>query len=235
MTPIKYFLQPNPLTTDPEDQRAVVVAANTLNQDDIVQGCVDMGSTVGKADLKAAFELIFTVIANAVANGNNVVTPLVNLKPSIKGNFINAADTFDSSRHTIGATISMGTGMRQRLTTATVEKVTGGVPSPDIIQYFNLAAGENNAQAKIGAGARIIGSQLKFNPANAPDGVYFVPQGAGATIKVTQILSLTEGEIMFIVPAIAPLGQYFLEVRRAYTQANVIRQDRWDAPLAVIA
>ncbi|MGV8138552.1 MAG: DNA-binding domain-containing protein [Mangrovibacterium sp.] len=90
---IKYFLQPNPITTDPNDQSARIMSNATLNLQDIVTLATKRGTSLTETDLTAAANLLFDVITDEVANGNNITLALVNIRPSIKGVFTSAADS----------------------------------------------------------------------------------------------------------------------------------------------
>ncbi|MCX6350266.1 MAG: DUF4469 domain-containing protein [Bacteroidetes bacterium] len=230
---IKFSLQHLPLSTDPNDFRAIVQAGQIFDEESIIKECLLRGTSLTEPDLRAVINLLFTVIGDKVAGGNFVNTSLVNLRPSILGKFNGAADGFDANRHHIGATASAGTVLKAKMSNANVEKVEGGLPSPNIIQYTNLRDG-SSAIANKGGGGKLLGSQLKFTVANVNEGVFFVHQGDNVATRVTEYLSLTEGEVIFIIPTSLTPGQYHIEVRRAYTQANVIRKDQWDTLLNVI-
>ena len=50
---IKYYLQPNPITSDPNDQSARVLANKILEQEEIIQQMLKRGTMVTEADVKA--------------------------------------------------------------------------------------------------------------------------------------------------------------------------------------
>lgn len=66
-----------------------------------------------------------------------------------------------------------------------------------------------------------MGEELKFNPANAAEGIYFVAPDGTAT-KVDIIASRTEGRLMFSVPGTLATGSYTLEVRKGYGSTNIV-------------
>lgn len=229
---IKYYLQPNPITPDPNDQKARVQPNNTLNFDDIIARCVKRGTTLTETDLRAAVRLYLSETGDAVAEGNNVTLPLVNLRPSITGTFNDVNDSFDSSRHTVKASCSAGIDLVQKMQTASVEKITGTVLSPDIVDFTDVKT-NNHTQASKGNIGVITGSQLKFNPANAAEGIFFVNVATNAETKVADIAQRTEGKLMFLIPTSLTAGTYYVEVRRAYTNANSIRSDAFEQNLTV--
>lgn len=230
---IKYYLQPNPITPDPNDQKARVQPINTLAFDDIIARCVKRGTTLTETDLRAAVRLFMSETVDAVAEGNNVNLALVNLKPSIAGIFTDVNDSYDSSRHTIKASCSAGIDLAQKMLKTSVEKTTGSVLSPDIVDFNDINTNSNTQASKGNIGV-LVGSQLKFNAANPAEGVFFVNLATNAETKATNIAQRTEGKLMFLIPASLAAGSYYIEVRRAYTNANRLRSDAYEQNLTVV-
>lgn len=220
---IQYFLVPNYLTADPNDQYARVSPRNVLNMEDIIDRCLKRGTTLTRTDIAAASNLFMEEAIAAIAEGNNVNLPLVNLKPSVTGIFNSKSDGFDGSRHTKRAAVSMGTGLSKAMQEASVEKIQEPQASPFVLEYADANSGTNNSSATPSGIGTITGADLKFDPTNVNEGIFFVPTAAGADVKVTVISSRTEGKLVFQVPAGLAAGTYRLEVRRAYTAAKTIR------------
>jgi hypothetical protein len=55
--PIKYYLQPNPITPDPNDQSARVLPNASLSLNDIISKMMKRGTTVTEADARAVLNL----------------------------------------------------------------------------------------------------------------------------------------------------------------------------------
>lgn len=156
---IRYYLQPNPITPDPNDQKARVQPNATLGVDDVVRRIVKRGTTLTETDVRAVLRLSFDEIADAVAEGNNVNLPLVNIKPSIQGVFANVNDSYDDSRHTVRASVSAGIGLQQKMGTASVEKISSSIVSPDIVDFTDVRTNTHTQASKNGIGI-ITGSEL---------------------------------------------------------------------------
>lgn len=230
--PIKYYLQPNPVTPDPNDQMARVLPTAILTINDIIKRVLKRGTTVTEADATAVLLLAFEEMSDAVAEGNHVNTDLVNLRPSIQGVFTNVNDSYDSSRHTLRASVSAGLQLSTKVSQSRVEKTDGSVISPDIIDFTDVRT-STSTQASPGGIGTISGSELKFNPANAAEGIFFINTATNAETKATEIAQRTEGKLMFSIPAALVAGTYRLEVRRAYTNAATIRSDAYDQLITV--
>jgi hypothetical protein len=65
-----------------------------------------------------------------------------------------------------------------------------------------------------------LGEELKFDPANAAEGIFFIAADNTVT-KATVIASRTEGKIVFSIPSL-PAGDYTLEVRKGYGSTNLV-------------
>lgn len=230
---IKYYLQPNPITPDPNDQSARVLVQNVLNLEDVIQEAKRRGTTLTETDLRASINLGIETICYLVAQGNNVNTPLANFRAGINGVFANATDSFDPSRHTVKATISPGTMLIDAMSKASVEKVLQPLPSPTLIEYFDVNTQSTNSKLTPGGIGQIVGEELKYNTANAAEGIFIV-SSAGVATKVTIIASRTEGKLMFNVPAPLAAGSYTLEVRRGYGNAGTIRTGSLNDQLQVV-
>lgn len=231
--PIKFYLHPNPITPDPNDQLARVSTNVTLTEEDIIKACLRRGTTLTEPDLRATINLLFTVITDEVADGNSVVTRLANIRPSITGVFSSITDTFDSSRHSKRATLSAGSMLYNKMQEAKVEKIASGIPSPDLQEFLNVKSGTTNDLLTPGSIGQLVGSELKFNPENAEEGIYLTHE-AGTETKVTELAIRTEGKLMFTIPSGLATGGYQIEVRKGYGKAASIRTGTLQKQLQII-
>jgi hypothetical protein len=217
---IKYYLQPNAVTPDPNDQSARVITTKVHDVESITKQMLRRGSTITEADILAVLKVFFEVVADEVADGNNVNLPLVNIRPSITGVFTSITDSFDASRHLKRATVSGGVLLQQKMSAATVEKVLQPQTAPALVQFLDVNTKNTNSIVTPNGIGQIVGEELKFNPANVAEGIFFVTT-AGVATKVSVIANRTEGKLMFSIPALTP-GNYTLEVRKGYGTTNPI-------------
>lgn len=231
---IKYYLQLNNVSRDPNDHRAVISPNSILTNDDIILRIVNRGTTFNQADVMGVLQLFYDEATSAVAEGNYLNLPLVNIRPGIQGVFPNAAAGFDPTRNTLRATYSSGLLMDQKMAAATVQKVTATSVAPNILEYIDTRSA-SNSQASQGGIGTLIGSQLKFNPLNTSEGIFFINTADGTETQVSEISTRTNGKLVFIVPASLLVGtECWIEVRRAYTQAGTIRIGRLNQAVTVI-
>ena len=230
---LKYYLVDNPLTPDPNDCRAVVQADGSIGTDELVQRIVEQNSTLSKPVLAAVFSQLPDVIATLLSEGRNVNLPFGNFRINIQGTFLNSADSFDSTRHGLSISITPPASLTVKVGNVSFEKVVQASPAPIMNQFEDIGSGTYNATITVGNIGKIRGMKLKTDTAKPDDGIYFVPIAGGAAIKVTSIASNKAGELIFINP-ILPAGNYRLEVRVAYTNANVLRIGSLDGSLTVL-
>ena len=219
---IKYYLQPNAVTPDPDDQFARVQAGNVYNLTDVIALMLKRGSTITESDSKAVLTMFFKVVIDEVSNGNFVNLPILNARCGINGVFKNVADNFDASRHSVRATLSAGNELWEAMLNAKVEKLAQPTISPYILQYEDVNSHTFNTIVTKGGIGIIRGNELKFELMNPTEGIFFV-DATGAAIKVTIVATRTMGKLTFNIPTTLAVGTYNLEVRKAYTQVNSIR------------
>lgn len=218
--PINYYLQPNPITPDPNDQSARVVSNLIHDVDSIVKEMLRRGTTITEADIRAVLKVLFEVITDEVAEGNNVNLPLVNIKPGITGVFTGAADAFDASRHIKKANLSAGILLTEKMGYADVQKILQPIPTPALIQFIDVTSKTTNSILTPGGIGQIVGEELKFDDTSTGQGIYFIAADGTAT-KVVNIATRTEGKLIFNIPTSLVAGNYTLEVRKGYGSTTV--------------
>lgn len=217
---IKYYLKPNAVTPDPNDQSARVITGSVHDVESITKEMLKRGSTITEADILAVLKVFFEVTADEVAEGNNVNLPLVNIRPGITGVFTSITDSFDASRHIKRASLTAGILLSQKMNAAQVEKVAQPVVTPSLIQFLDVNTQNTNSSLTAGGIGQIVGDELKFDASKPQEGIFFIAADNTAT-QVTIIASKTEGKLVFSIPSL-PAGNYTLEVRKGYGTTNVV-------------
>ncbi len=231
--PINYVLFENNLTSDPDDYMALVQPTGTADLEAVIARMIQRGSTVVKADILSVLEDYHATIEDMVLEGMNVNTPGANYGASVKGVFDGQADSFDPSRHQLSPTASPGKrfrrAIRERGQAAKQEAVR---PRPNPLEYTDVNSGQRNSVLTPGGMGRVVGHRLKFDPADANQGVFFVAEGGGA-VRVDVVGGNKPGELMFLAPAVMASGDYTLEVRATIRGSEDVRTGTLDATLTV--
>jgi hypothetical protein len=212
---IKYYLQPNPITPDPNDQSARVLSNEVFDVEKIIPYMLERGSTVTQADIRAVLDVFFAVTSDIVARGNSVNLPLVNIRPGINGVFASQTDNFDPSRHIKKASVSAGIMLNQKMQAAEVVKVLQPIAAPVLIEFTDVNTQTTNSILTPGGIGQLVGEELKFNPENTAEGIFLIPP-TGAEIKVGILATRTEGKLVFGIPAGLASGNYGIQVRKGY-------------------
>ena len=219
MNNILYSLLKHNITSETSKFYARVQPYKSMGLDDIITDMKERGTGSSETDMRATLQLFFESVTKMISNGYNVNLPVANFKPGLTGLFDSLLDTYDPARHALKVNVSAGYMPLLALRDAVAEKVKSSTPKPDILAFMDLQSGLSNERATPNTIGTIIGSELKYNPDNAEEGIFFVN---GTTTKVQLVATRTEGKLVFNIPQLAP-GSYTLEVRKAYKATNEIR------------
>ncbi len=233
--PIQYALFENHLTADPDDYAAIVETSASAEGDDLVQDIIDQGSTVGRPDILAVTAALKLACQRRLEQGQRVnYFGMMDFFPRIKGVFNGATDSFDPARHSVDVGANPGAELRKAVqTAASVEKVEAVKPAPNPVENYDIASSTTNDVVTPGNIGQLTGNRLKFDPAEADEGLYFVATAGGET-QVTTIQKNKPSQLVFLVPAGLVAGTYHLEVRARMasgTSARELRVGRLDATL----
>jgi len=218
--PIRYALYENNLTTDPADYAAVVQISGAADLEAVAQRITEQGSTVTKADILGVLEGEARAVESLLADGWRVNLPLVSLFPRIRGVFNGPTDAFQAARHQVDVAAVPGGRLRASVRAhAQVQKVEAGKPAPLLLEYTDVNSGEVNGPLTPGGIGRLRGSRLKFDPADAAQGIFFVPE-SGPAVRLSMVATNKPGELVFGVPAGLAAGDYRLGAGSAAIDAG---------------
>ena len=233
--PINYALFENNLTSDPNDYAAQVQTNTSADLDAIVRRIIEQGSTSTEADILAVLEDAIKACEALLLEGSRVsFGGLCELFPRVTGVFDGITDSFDASRHRIDVGANPGSRIRKTVReSAQAVKVEAIKPAPAPLEYSDLGSGEINSTITPGNIGTINGHRLKYNPAEADEGIFFIPAGGGAATRIDVVQKNKPSQLVFLIPAAAPAGDYALEVRARQRDSAELRTGRLDATLTV--
>ena len=140
----------------------------------------------GAAELEFPTDLA-QQIEDALQEGYNVVTPLVNYRMSIRGVFEGPLDGFDESRHRLLPRLLPGKRLRKALRDVPVAKVRSEKPRPQPLMYLDIATGVSDDIVTPGGVGQVAGDRLRFDPADPDEGIFFVSGENGTTRVETMV------------------------------------------------
>ena len=216
---LKYALRENLLTPDENDYMAQTADVRSFSLDEIIDLMMQKGSTLTKADTKAALQVYGEVVSALIKDGAAVNTPLMNTSLSISGVFIGANDSFDKKRHTVNLNITAGTLLRDAVTKVKCEKTEAADTNPYITEVTDIVTGKVNEVLTAGGIVQLVGSRLKFDAKDEAQGIFFIPE-TGEAVRAAVIAENKPARLMAIIPADLAAGSWYIEVRTKYANAT---------------
>ena len=138
------------------------------------------------------------------------ITTLFTTSFSITGVFKNPADSFDKTRHAIKLNVNAGTALREAAAQAKAQKVETASTDPYITSVTDKVSGDC-AAIRAGSVMEITGSRLKFDAADAEQGVFAVT--ASGAVRCEPVLENKPARVMVMLPASVEAGEFSIEVR----------------------
>ena len=213
---LKYALRENLLTPDENDYMAQTADVRSFSLDEIIDLMMEKGSTLTKADTKAALQVYGEVVSALIKDGAAVNTPLMNTSLSISGVFNGATDSFDKKRHSVNLNLTAGPLLKDAAAKIKCEKTEAADTNPYITEVTDLVSGKVNEVLTAGGIVQLVGSRLKFDQKDESQGIFFVAE-TGEAIRATVIAENKPARLMAIIPADLPAGNRYVEVRTKYT------------------
>ena len=210
---ITYALRENLLTTAPDDCMAQVVGTQVYTQEDVNREIIKRGSSLTEADIVAYQKLEQEVYREIVANGGSINTPLFSTSFSITGVFKNQADTFDRKRHAVKLNVNAGSALKEAASQTRAQKVETGSSDPYITSVTDKVSGDS-ATIRAGSVMEITGSRLKFDAADAEQGVFAIT--STSEVRCEPVIEDKPARVMVMLPATVEAGEFSVEVRTTY-------------------
>lgn len=136
--PVSYKLYQNHLTNGDEKYVTRVEYLDTVYEEDVIDEMIFHSSSMTKADMLAVLENYHASIRRLMLKGYRVLTPIAQYGVSIKGNFVNQGDGFDTSRE-----------LRQAIMNQVpVEKEMAAAQQPILVQYQLVMPGQPVGQRR---------------------------------------------------------------------------------------
>ena len=209
---IEYYLRENALTSDPDDYNAVVVSKGTASPDDLAQTMIQQGSTLTPEDIAAAFESMTRATVALLNQGFRVTTPVAIISPTIQGVFAGKEDSYDPKRH--AARLNANTyGLLEKRWRATSDfdrTESGGRIAPRLDDYHDVTTGTRNGALTPNSVGRVEGKNLKLDPEDPQQGVFFVAED-GTQTRVSMYVKVKPAEVIVATPDL-PAGDYGVRV-----------------------
>jgi hypothetical protein len=231
---LKYSVVKNATTANSRHFVAHVSSPESKTLDDVIKHMISEGTGLTRPQALAYFEKLTQSFLFFVGQGHHVITPLVKVRPTISGIFVNKLDNFDSSRHQVNIRSTSGIRLRELETDIKLEKVNVSTQMPVPILFTDSRTGEENFWATSGEIGALRGQLLKFDPKDLEQGIFFVPiEDPGTEIRAELYSRIKPAEVNFQVPVLAS-GEYKLVVKTIPKEGKGIKTGELETVLNVI-
>lgn len=216
---VKYKLQKPSFSNSGDYYIATVKVNRSLDVDAIVEEMLKRGSTITHADVVAVLHVFFETASYELAEGNSIKTPLVNLRPVIRGRFKGSNDQFDHTRHSISASASAGPRLKEIVGDAKAVKAISQDRFPRILEYRDVSSGTTNSVLTGGGIGMIRGEDLKFDMAALDEGI-FISTKEGQEIRINNIAFVKNKSVTFGLPGLVEGESCTLTLRRRFGKSS---------------
>ncbi len=223
---IRYSLHPNNLKNKKKDFFAKVQLTGSVDLEDIINRMDELGSTVTKADSMAVIEDCTRAVESFLLEGYRVnIGGLVQIYPGIKGSFNNYEDSFKKGKHRLHASARPGARISKKLQLkGKAIKVDSSTPWPALSEFRDIFTDTRNTILTPGSIGMIWGEDLKFNPEETDEGIFFVNINDKTRIRISQVQKNQPKELVFLIPQDLEKGaEYSLIVRRRAKNSSSLR------------
>jgi len=223
---LNYALVENALALNPNGYVAIVSSNEIKDLNAVIDYMVSEGTGLTRPQALAYFEKLTQTIEFFVGQGFRVVTPLMRIRPVVRGVFTGPDDFFDPSRHKI--CIRTATGLRLSETASKIahNKVEISQPIPIVRVYIDGMNKKVNISAVSDGSGVIKGKWLRFDPEDSRQGVFFVSESdPSIEIPMTGYTEIMPSKVHFRVPAL-PADDYRIVVKTVSRDGNDILEGK---------
>jgi len=220
---IRYSLTKNEMNPDTDGFIAKIQQWKKTDFEDVLNYMTAEGSGLTRPQALAYFEKLMQTFEYFIETRGSVVTPLCHIQISVKGNFLDENDKFDSERHSIHLRIKPGTRLKELKTRLKLVKNNRPEIAPNPDSLFDIAGNTTNKFATPRSIATLKGKDLKFDPEDETQGIFFIPENQSKeNFRVTLYSSIATTKIHFLIPDLPP-GKYTIVVKSIMRRHKSIR------------
>lgn len=220
---LEYTLEDNELTGKLGDLRAQVLNVTSYTQNDIADLIMKIGAGLTRSDIASVLEAEKQVISDIIAEGGAVNTELFNAFPSISGVFDTPDEAFDHAKHKVKINLHPGVALRSAVLSVKTKRITATITGTVITSATDLKTGSVNGVLTPGRNIKLSGMKLKIVGDSVEVGLYFVPAGGGAAVKVdpSDIVVNNPSEVIAVIPPLAA-GTYNVRIVTQFSSSSQI-------------
>jgi hypothetical protein len=220
---IRYSLTKNTMNPDSNEYIAVVSQWEKTGLDQIIDYMVAEGTGLTRPQALAYFEKLVQSFEHFIEMRGGVSTPLCTVRTTITGVFGDTGDKFDPKRHDIHFRIAPGSRLKELKNRLQLKKVNSQECTPDPLLFIDSASGTTNQSATPQSIATLRGNNLKFDPDDPAQGIFFIPEtGSKVNVRVNVYSIVRTREVHFQIPHLLP-GNYTIVIQALMRRHTSIR------------
>jgi hypothetical protein len=232
---IKYCLVENALSENNKNYLAKVYRLENKDLDDVIKYMVEEGSGLTRHQAMAYFERLSQAVMRFTEEGCSVSTPLFQVRTTISGVFDDLFDCYDADRHQLHIRVSAGKRLQKFTKKIKVKKVSKSLNSPCLKSFIDAVSDKENLTATPGSLGKLVGSNLKFDPNDTRQGVFFVScENNRVQYRAAVYSGVTPSAVHLQIP-ILPVGKYSVEIRSLSRSKKNLMSDLLYKKLDVLA
>ncbi|GHT23712.1 hypothetical protein FACS189430_07420 [Bacteroidia bacterium] len=226
-------LVPNVLTAAPNDYYASVINNGSINPEGLIGLIIKDGIELNPATLLDVITRYNAKAAEQAAQGVNVNTGLVYLRPVVKGAFYDR--TWNAATNPVQIATTQGSAIRKAAADTTVRIL--GVKSDllEILSVTDLATQLTDGTLTRGRNAELRGSHIKIAGDSDTTGVSFRNINTGEEIKLTaaDIVLNEPSRLLLLIPDTLADGDYELSVTTQFSPGGKLLKEPRRASLPI--
>ena len=231
---LEFGLYENHLTPDPDDYWARVQNLIMVGQGEVLNEMVVPGG-VTRTQAAAVLTAEQTAVKKILLSGRGVVTNFCEIRPGIRGVFVNEDDVFDSNRHSVVLSANIRKEYKGIAKDIKVKKVEVSERLPLPQRFVDTATKRHDEMISNGMVGELKGSYLKCDPTDPSQGVFII-KADGSELRCDNYLHNTAAKLLFYVPNSLTAGEEVeLEVRNTLNNSvNELRSGRLANTLTIV-
>jgi hypothetical protein len=213
---------------------AVVKQWRKTTLQDIIDYMVAEGSGFTRPQVLALLEKLDQTIEHFIKERGSLAIPMLHFRTTITGVFCDENDIVDSKQHKVKIRITPGPKLKKIEAQLKVKKEIHEDRSPILRLFGDLTNKSINNQTSHGNMSIIRGSNIRFDPEDVEQGIFFISENDPPTkIRVDSYGEIKSTQVHFIVPHLLA-GNYTVSNRRTTpsfqnpsSMRGIICKDRW--------
>lgn len=217
------YLYENPFnTTEVTNYVARVFRDRTLTLDDIIKLAIERGnSDLSATAIKNGVEAAMTEIGYQLGNGMAVNIGYVQFYSTIHGIFDSLHDTFDTDRHSVDFSCSIGADLVDAIGDYNVNILGESQAAFYISNVTDNYTGTADSTLSAGHTINITGGKIKIAGDGDDIGVWFVNADDNTETQAVELTRNYPSEVGALVPALSS-GSYYVRITTQYCGSGTL-------------